>query len=72
MYTYKVVEQKHKTMLGGRFKPVDLEDLLNQHAAEGWEFDRIIAGEVVSAMTNGKDVFLVVFRRGEQGAGSRE
>ena len=66
MYTYKVVEQKHKSMLGDRFKPVDLEDLLNKHALDGWEFDRIIDGEIVSAMTSGKDVFLVVFRREEE------
>ncbi|HSM18447.1 MAG TPA: DUF4177 domain-containing protein [Gemmatimonadales bacterium] len=65
MYSYKVVEQKHKSMLGGRFKPVDLEDLLNQHAMDGWEFDRIIDGEIVSAMTSGKEVFLVVFKRRE-------
>jgi hypothetical protein len=65
MYTYKVVEQKHKSMLGGRFKPVDLEDLLNKYALDGWEFDRIIEGEIVSTMTSGKDVFLVVFRRRE-------
>jgi hypothetical protein len=66
MYTYKVVEQKHKSMLGGRFKPVDLEDLLNKYAIDGWEFDRIIDGEIVSAMTSRKDVFLVVFRREDE------
>ncbi len=64
-YTYKIIEQKPKSMLG-RFKPVDLEDLLNRHAMDGWEFDRIIDGETAATLTNGKAVFLVVFRREDE------
>lgn len=62
-YTYKVIEQKQKTLFKGKLRASDLEALINQNANEGWILDRIIGGETYSFLTGGKDVFLVIFRK---------
>ncbi len=63
MAQYKVVEQKAKSFLKGVMKAQDLEDLINQYANEGWDLDRIVAGETASFVTGSKDVFLIIFKR---------
>jgi len=63
MFEYKVVEQKHKSLIKGRIRAKDFEDLLNKHPADGWVLGRIISGETFSFLTGGKDVYLVIFRR---------
>lgn len=63
MYEYKVVVQKHRTVLGGRFDHDDLEALLNNEALEGWVFDRFIDPAVTEIMENEKSIHLLVFRR---------
>ena len=63
MVEYKVVEKKAKGFLGGRMKPEDLQLLLNQHAGEGWELDRIIDSEGYGSLSMAKDVFYIIFRR---------
>jgi hypothetical protein len=64
MLEYKVVEQKQKSFLRGRMTAQDLENSINQYAAEGWTLDRIVAGETAEFMGLGdKDVFLLVFKR---------
>lgn len=64
MLEYKVVEQKQKSFLRGRMTAQDLENAINQYAAEGWTLDRIVAGETAHFMGLGdKDVFLLVFKR---------
>src|SRR5687768_9187927 len=45
MLQYKVVEKKHRSLLRGRLTAQQLEDLINEHAREGWVLDRIVAGE---------------------------
>ncbi|HEX9754969.1 MAG TPA: DUF4177 domain-containing protein [Gemmatimonadales bacterium] len=63
MYEYKVVVQKHRTMLSGRFDHDDLEALLNNEALEGWVFDGFVDPGVAAIMENGREVHLLVFRR---------
>jgi hypothetical protein len=64
MLEYKVVEQKRTSFLRGRMSAQDLENSINQYAAEGWTLDRIVAGETAYFMGLGdKDVFLLVFKR---------
>ena len=60
---YQVVEQKAKGFMGGRMKPEALAKLLNGHAAQGWELDRIIDNEGHASFGMAKDVFYVVFKR---------
>lgn len=62
-YEYQVIEQKAKGMFGGRMKPEALAKLLNEHASEGWELDRILDGEGYASLAIAKDVFYVIFRR---------
>ena len=62
-YEYQVVEKKAKGMLGGRMKPDALAKLLNEHAADGWELDRILDNEGYASLSIAKDVFYVIFRR---------
>ena len=62
-FEYEVVERKAKGMLGGRMKPDVLAKLLNEHASEGWELDRILDNEGYASLSMGKDVFYVIFRR---------
>jgi hypothetical protein len=63
MYEYKVVAQKHRTVLGGRFDHVDLEALLNDKAVDGWIFDGFVTPAVSEILEDGKEVHLLVFRR---------
>lgn len=63
MDEYKVVAQKHRTMLGGRFAHEELEAKLNDEAVDGWVFEGFIAPEVSAILEDGKDVHLLVFRR---------
>jgi hypothetical protein len=63
-FEYKVVEQKHRMFSRGTMTAQDLEDAINQHAADGWILDRIVAGETARFMRLGdRDVFLLIFRR---------
>lgn len=63
MYEYKVVVQKHRTMLSGRFDHDDLEALLNNEALEGWVFDGFVDPGVTAIIEDGKEVHLLLFRR---------
>jgi hypothetical protein len=63
MPEYKVVEQKKKSWMKGVMRAEDLENVLNEHANQGWTLDRIVAGETFSFITGDKDVFLLIFKR---------
>ena len=64
MLEYKVVEQKQKSFRGGRMSAQDLENLINQYAANQWVLDRIVTAETARFMGLGdKDVFLLVFKQ---------
>ena len=44
-------------------KAKQLEDIINSYARQGWELDRIVAGETAYFLGMGdKDVFLLIFR----------
>jgi len=63
MAKYKVVEVAHKKMFGRRMKAADLEKVLNDHATDGWELDRIIDADTVDFLLGNRDVFLLVLKR---------
>lgn len=60
MRTYKVVQVKKRTMFAGPLDAGKLETILNQHAAEGWIFDKALASET---LVFEKDTFLIIFYR---------
>lgn len=61
---YRVVEKKSSSFLKGRMTATQLEQLINKHAGEGWELDRIVAGETARFMgLGGKNVFLLIFKK---------
>jgi len=63
MDEYKVVSQKYRRVLGGRFDHADLEARLNDEAVDGWSFDGFVAPEVTAILEDGKDVHLLLFKR---------
>ena len=62
-YEYRVIVQKHRTLLGGRFDATDLEALLNDEALEGWELDRVLDPELTALLEDGRDVHVILLRR---------
>ncbi len=63
MYTYKVVELREK-MIGGKMSGEKLENLLNEHAGQGWQLKAITAAEVKGRVgPGGVDGLLVTFER---------
>ena len=63
MYTYKVVEVREK-MFGGKMSGEKLENLLNEHASQGWQLKAITAAEVKGRVgPGGVDGLLVTFER---------
>jgi hypothetical protein len=63
MYTYKVVEVREK-MIGGKMSGEKLENLLNEHASQGWQLRAITAAEVKGRVgPGGVDGLLVTFER---------
>jgi hypothetical protein len=63
MYTYKVVEVREK-MFGGKMSGEKLENLLNEHASQGWQLKAITAVEVKGRVgPGGVDGLLVTFER---------
>ena len=63
MYSYKVVEVREK-MIGGKMSGEKLENLLNEHAGQGWQLKAITAAEVKGRVgPGGVDGLLVTFER---------
>jgi hypothetical protein len=62
-FEYKVVELREK-MIGGKMSGAKLQDLLNEHAAQGWQLKAITNAEVKGRIgPGGVDGMLVTFER---------
>ncbi len=62
-FEYKVVELREK-LLGGKMSGAKLEELLNEHAAQGWQVKAITSAEVKGRIgPGGVDGILVTFER---------
>lgn len=62
-YTYKVVEIRER-MLGGKMSGDKLQNVLNEHAAQGWQLRAITATEVKGRVgPGGVEGLLVTFER---------
>jgi Domain of unknown function (DUF4177) len=63
MYSYKVVEMREK-MIGGKMSGDRLEELLNEHAHQGWRLRAITSTEVKGRVgPGGVEGLLVTFER---------
>ena len=63
MYTYKVIEIREK-LLGGKMSGERLENLLNEHAQQGWRLKAITSAEVKGRVGPGSvEGLLVTFER---------
>lgn len=60
MIIYKVISLKHHTFTKGSITSYGLQHILNEYAALGWTFDKIIDFEAKS-IGGGKELFFVVF-----------
>ena len=64
-YAYKVVEVREK-MIGGKMSGEKLENLLNDHAREGWRLRAITSAEVKGRVgPGGVEGLLVTFERSD-------
>ena len=62
-YEYKVIELREK-LLGGKMSGSKLENVLNEHAAEGWRLKAVTSAEVKGRIgPGGVDGILVTFER---------
>ena len=62
-YEYRVV-QVREGLIGDTIKPGKLEDVLNEHAREGWQLQAITAVEVKGRIgPGGVEGVLVTFER---------
>ena len=65
MYQYKVVEVREK-LVGGKMSGDKLEDLLNEHAQQGWRLRTITAAEIKGRVgPGGVEGLLVTFERAQ-------
>jgi hypothetical protein len=63
MYSYKVVEVREK-MIGGKMSGSRLEDLLNEHARQGWRLKAITSSDIKGRVGPGSvEGLLVTFER---------
>jgi hypothetical protein len=62
-YEYKVLELREK-LIGGKMSGDKLEQILNQHAREGWRLKAITSAEVKGRIgPGGVEGLLVTFER---------
>jgi hypothetical protein len=62
-YSYKVVEVREK-LIGGKMSGEKLEQLLNDHAAQGWQLRTITAAEIKGRVGPGSvEGLLITFER---------
>jgi hypothetical protein len=65
VYVYRVVEVRER-MIGGKMSGQKLEDLLNEHARQGWRLRAITSTEVKGRVgPGGVEGMLVTFERAE-------
>lgn len=63
MYEYKVVEVREQFWARGGMNGQKLQDLLNEHAAQGWQLKAITRTEVKGRVTRETEGVLVTFER---------
>jgi len=69
MLQYKVIEQKHRTMLKGQMSAQNLQGTLDTNAVDGWMLDRVVTSKTARFLGLGKkEVFLVIFKREKEKA----
>jgi hypothetical protein len=62
-YEYKVIELREK-LLGGKLSGEKLQDLLNDHAKQGWQLKAITAAEIKGRVgPGGVEGLLITFER---------
>jgi hypothetical protein len=62
-FEYKVIELREK-LIGGKMSGARLENLLNEHAAQGWQLKAMTAAEVKGRIgPGGVDGMLITFER---------
>ena len=62
-YEYRVVEVREK-MIGGKMSAEKLENLLNEHARQGWKLKSITSADVKGRLGPGSvEGLLVTFER---------
>jgi hypothetical protein len=59
VYTYKVVEVREK-MIGGKMSGSKLEELLNEHGAQGWQLKSITSADIKGRIGPGSTEGLLV------------
>jgi hypothetical protein len=65
VYVYRVVEVREK-MIGGRMSGQKLQDLLNEHAGQGWRLKAITSTDVKGRIGPGSvEGMLLTFERVE-------
>ena len=65
MYIYKVVEMREK-MMGGKMSGEKLEQVLNEHAAQGWQLKGLTTAEVKGRVgPGGVEGLLITFERSQ-------
>jgi len=65
VYVYRVVEVREK-MIGGRMSGEKLQDLLNEHARQGWRLKAITSTDVKGRIGPGSvEGMLLTFERVE-------
>ncbi|MFI2028444.1 DUF4177 domain-containing protein [Streptomyces buecherae] len=63
MYEYKVIQIREK-LIGGKMSPDKIEELLNKHAADGWQLKAMTAADVKGRIgPGGVEGLLVTFER---------
>ena len=63
MYEYKVVEFREK-MIGGKMSGGKLEQILNEHARQGWQLRAITSADVKGRLgPGGVEGLLITFER---------
>jgi hypothetical protein len=63
MYEYKVVEVREQFWSRGGMNGQKLQDLLNEHAAQGWQLKAITRTDVKGRVTRETEGVLVTFER---------
>ncbi|MEE2034066.1 DUF4177 domain-containing protein [Rhodococcus chondri] len=63
MYSYKVVELREK-MIGGKMSGDRLEEILNEHARQGWQLKAITSTDIKGRLgPGGVEGLMITFER---------
>ena len=62
---YKVIKHRTKTLFGGQMQASALETVINQHAVDGWDLDRVLMTQTQRFIISRKSVLLLIFKRAD-------